>query len=89
MRTSLTEIKETEQYLQDAMNAPEARVFEARLLTSPLLRINKYFQEKAYTLLRHYHRKQLKAETEAIHQRIFSDPEKAAFRQQIALLFKK
>ena len=89
MRTSLNEIRQIEKYLLRQLSTEEALVFEARLLTNPVLKANAYLQQKVYQLLRIYHRKKLKEEVEAVHQRLFSDPEKADFQQNIIHLFKR
>jgi hypothetical protein len=87
MRNSLTEIAQAEAFLQETMPPRERLVFEARVLTNPLLRVNLFFQKKAYGLLKLYHRQQLKKEVQAVEQRLFQDPEKKAFQQQIHHLF--
>lgn len=88
MRTSLNDIRQAEGYLQRALSPEESLVFEARLLTDPMLRIDLYVQRKVYALLRFYHRKKVKEEVEKVHQRLFHDPAKADFQQQIFSLFK-
>ena len=88
MRTSLNEIKEIEKFLHHQLDAEESLVFEARLLTNPMLKLNTYLQQKIGQLLLIYHRKKLKEEAETVHQRLFSDPEKADFQQTIMELFK-
>jgi hypothetical protein len=88
MRTSLTEIQQTEKFLLGEMPPEDALVFEARMLSNPLLKMNVFFQRKVYAVLRAYHRKKLKEETEAVHQRLFSDPAKKDFREMIFRHFK-
>lgn len=87
MRTSLTDIKNTEAYLQGKLNTQERLFFEARLLTSPLLRLNLQLQKQVYTLLQLYHRRQLKEEVALVQQRLFDSPDNAAFQQSILHLF--
>lgn len=87
MRTSLTDIKQAEAWLQGTLTPQDSLLFEARILTNPLLRANVALQKKVLALLRFYHRKKLKEELEAVHQRLFSDPAKADFQQQIHHLF--
>jgi hypothetical protein len=86
MRTSLTDIKLAEQYLAGKLSNEDALVFEARLLTSPLLRVNVFVQKRCYALLRMYHKR--KAIVQA-HEQLFADPERAEWQQHIHGLFKK
>jgi hypothetical protein len=88
MRTSLTDIRLTEQYLKQQMSAEDKLLFEAQMLTSPMLKLNVAMQRKAYRIVQLFHRAQLKKQTEAIHQRLFSDPDKKDFQQSILQLFK-
>ena len=88
MRTSLTEIQQTEKYLLGEMQPEDALVFEARMLSNPLLKMNVFFQKKVHAVLRAYHRKKLKEEAEAIHQQLFNDPKKNDFQKMIFHFFK-
>ena len=88
MRTSLTDIQQTEQYLQGKMDNGDALVFEARLLTSPLLKANMRFQQQAYNLLRLFHLKKVRQDIAAAQHHIFNSPEQEVFRKQIHSLFK-
>lgn len=81
MTTSLIEIKETEAYLSGIMEPGDALFFKVRLLTSPQLRWNTAIQQKIYTLIRAYGRKQIRHEIATIQQELFSSNN--AFRQQI------
>lgn len=89
MRTSLNEIRNAEQYLLGEMEPAHTLVYEARLLTDPQLATDVTLQQRLYNLLRFYHRRKLKAEAEAVHQRLFSDPAKKEFRQRLLDQFKK
>jgi hypothetical protein len=71
------------------MEPAEKLVYEARLLTDPQLTTDVSLLERLYDLLRFYHRRKLKAEAEAVHQRLFSDPAKKEFRQRLLDHFKK
>jgi hypothetical protein len=83
MRTSLNEIKKIELFLLARLSPPESLLFEARILTNPILRMNVVLQQKIYTVVRAYHRKQLKIELKAIQRDLFSDPNKRDFQQTI------
>jgi hypothetical protein len=89
MSTLLIEIRYAEKYLSGKMSAEDALVFEAKLLTNPVLKMNVYFLEKTFHLLKLYHRRRLKEEAQAAHQRLFSDPNKAEFSGHIFQLFKR
>jgi hypothetical protein len=88
MRTSLIELQQTEQYLQGAMGAGDRLVFEARLLTNPILKMNMRFQQQAYKLLRLFHLKEVKREVAEVQQQLFTADEHAAFRREVQSLFK-
>jgi hypothetical protein len=88
MRTSLNEIKETENYLDKKTTGSDALLFEARLLTQPSLRLDVHLQRKLLRLVQLFHRKKVRQDLETIHQQLFADPEKVAFRQSILQLFK-
>lgn len=87
MRTSLTELKQTEAWLQKSLEPQESLLFEARLLSSPLLRLHVQLQTKAYHLLKLFHRHKLKEEVRLVEDRLFTNPEKQDFQQQIFQLF--
>lgn len=87
MRTSLNEIRQIEKALQSELTPEDALVFEAKSLINPSLRINIFWQKRIYELLRYYHRKKLKERAEQIHQKVFSDPSKSSFRENILQLF--
>ncbi len=85
----MNEIKEIEEFLEGKLKVEDCLFFEARLLTSPLLRSNSFFLKKTLSIVRLYHRKKLKEEIEEIHNRLFSNPEKKEFQQYIHQMFKK
>jgi len=89
MRTSLDEIRQAEKYLLQQLDHGDELVFEAQVLTNPLLKMNLFFQQKVYGVVRRYHLKKLKEEAEIIHQRLFSDPAKKEFQQAVFQSFKK
>ena len=89
MRTSLNEIKKAEDFLSGKLSGAEAVLMQARLLIDPVLRMNLAFQRKVYALVTLYGRRKLKAEIEDVHDRIFQDPARAAYREEIAQLFSK
>lgn len=89
MRTSLNELHDIEKYLSGNMKAEDATVFQAKLLTNPLLQTKMRLQSQVYILIREYGRKQLRAEMETVHRRLFQDIEHISFREEIYRLFLK
>lgn len=88
MRISLNNTQLIERYLDNMLNPDDRLLFEARLILSPALRMDLYFQKKVYFLVKMYHRKKVKEKMEILHQQIFSDPSDAVYRQNIYQLFK-
>jgi hypothetical protein len=87
MRTSLNEIKEIENYLDLKADIEDSLVFEAKLLTQSQLGLHVHLQRKISRLVQLFHRKKTKQGIQKVHQRLFADPEKAAFQQKIHHLF--
>lgn len=88
MRTSLNNIAHAEKYLHDQLPAEERLVFEARLLTSPLLRWNVSAQQKVYTLVKLYHRRKMKQQAKNTQNKLFHDARHAYWKKEIIQLFK-
>jgi hypothetical protein len=84
MRTSLIETKQIDDYL---FHSADAHLFEAKLILQPALREKLKWQQCAYKLIHAYGRQQLKAEIEAVHQKLFSEPVHRGFSQRIRTLF--
>ena len=89
MRTSLTETQQIEAHIMRPSEPGDALVFEARLLLEPELKDKMQWQQKTYQIIRQYGREQLKQEIEAVHQKLFTEPEHLGFRQRIKKLFSK
>lgn len=89
MRTSLNEIKKTEQYLLKENPPEEALLFEAQMILDPRLKEKAEWQQKTYQLVRAYGRLQLRAEIEAVHQQLFTKPAYKSFRQKIRSFFNR
>lgn len=87
MRTSLNNIRETEEYLLGVMAPVEQLVFNARILIDPLLRRNTHFQKKAYSVIRHYGRKKLREEIGAVETRMFHNRGTRSFQDQVSKIF--
>lgn len=88
MRISLNKIREIERYYQGAMEQNEAILFEEKMQKDSLLRLNVLLHEKVLALVRIYHRKKLKTELEEVHNRLFSDPAKVTFRENMIGIFR-
>jgi len=89
MRTSLIETEQIEAYLLMSADPGDSLVFEAKLLLDDSLPEKVQWQQKAYEMIRLYSREQLKLDMESAHQKLFSQPEHAGFRQKIKRLFLK
>lgn len=87
MKTSWNETRQMERYLLKKMSLEESLLYQARLLTNPLLRMQAFYQKKVYTLLHFYHRKKLKEEVNQVHDKLFADVSKTDFQQSILYLF--
>lgn len=88
MMTSQNHTRLIEKYLIGTLTPVDKIIFESRLVLDPNLRRNLYFQKKTYKLIKMYHREKLKEEMEALHQKLFNDPEKINLRKNIYQLFK-
>ncbi|MFD0793023.1 hypothetical protein ACFQZX_05305 [Mucilaginibacter litoreus] len=88
MRTSLNNIKETDDYLLGLLSAPNALVFEARMLIDAQLQEQAALHKQTHSLIQQYGRARLRADIEAVHTQLFNQPEHSSFRQRILRLFK-
>lgn len=89
MRTSLNELKQTEDFLLDTMRPEETVVFHAKMLIDPAMQRNVRIQQKVYSVVRQYGRKKLRAEIEQVHNILFQQPRHHSFREKIYQLFSK
>jgi hypothetical protein len=88
MRTSWNDIAFAEKYLHGQLTPEERLVFEARLLTSPILRWNVSAQQKVYTLVKIYHRGKIKQQAKNVQDKLFHDARHADWKKEIIQLFK-
>ena len=86
MKTSLNDTREAEKYLLGHLPPDESLLFQARLLTNPILKLNVAIQQKVSDVLRYYHHKKIKSEIEAMHRQLFHDS-KSEFRNEIIKIF--
>lgn len=88
MKTSYSDIQETEKYLHGDLSPQAALLFEAKLLLNEDLRMNTSLQRIVYRLVTLYHRGKLRSEVEAIHQRYMKDPDNRSYVDSVLKLFK-
>jgi hypothetical protein len=89
MRTSLNNIKQTEDYLQHRLTPDEKLLYDAKLILDPMLRLNVLLQKKIYGLIKAYGRQSAREQLAQIHEQLFKDPAKAHFRKTVINEFKK
>lgn len=89
MRTSYNNTHQIEEFLLGQMLVADRLLFEARMLLSPALRRDVYFQKKAYLLVKMYHRQKVKEELETLHRQLFSNPAERTFQESVMQWFKK
>ncbi len=87
MRTSLNEIQEVENFLLEKLPPQESLLFQAKLITNPMLKWNVALQSKLMDVVLLYHRRKLKVEIRTIHNRLFSNPDKSEFQLTIDKIF--
>jgi hypothetical protein len=88
MRTSLNEIKLIDGHIFNQGPHEDTLLFDAMLLLDASLPEKIMWQKKAHIMVQQYGRRKLKAEIEAVHQQLFSEPTHNSFRRRIMGLFK-
>jgi len=89
MRTSLNEIKAIDDHVLGHAAPDEALLFEAKLIINPELKQQVMWHKQTLSLVQQYGRNNFRAEIEAVHQKLFSQPEHEGFRKKIMRLFRK
>lgn len=89
MTTSWNETQQIEAVLLGTAQPGDMLLFEAKMLLDQDLADKMCWQKKTYALIRQYGRKQLKAEIEAVHQQLFTQPANRVFSDKIKALFSK
>lgn len=87
MPTLWNDTLQIDRYLANKMKPGDALVFEARLLLQPELADKLQWQQKTYTLIQGYGRRQLKQEIDAVHRQLFTEPKHQRFSHKIKALF--
>ena len=88
MKTSWNEIQQVDDFLQGCMPPQERLIVEAKLILNPVFRASVQLQQQFHSLIVKYARRKLKAETEFIHQKLFTNPDRKIFQDEIHQLFK-
>ncbi|WP_342645994.1 hypothetical protein [Mucilaginibacter sp. CSA2-8R] len=89
MKTSASETRLIDNYIQKQLPPAEQLVFEVRLLLCPELSDTVIRQQQVHQLVKLRGRKQLKEQIKMVEQKIFSEPLHHTFRDRIYRLFKK
>jgi hypothetical protein len=89
MRTSLNNLKEIDEHVLGIANPPDSLLFDAKMILNPELRLDVAWHKQTLNLVQQYGRKQLRADIEAVHQQLFTQPQHQSFRQSILRLFKR
>jgi len=83
----LNDIRSCDDHLRGKLHPDEAVLFEAKLLISPLWRLDLSLLKRVHTLIRLCGRNTMKHELYEMHNRIFSDPDKSILHQKILNIF--
>ena len=89
MRTSLNNIKEIDDHVLGLAAPQDGLLFEAKMILNPELRLDVAWHRQTLKLVQQYGRKQLRADIEAAHQQLFTQPEHRSFRETILRFFKR
>jgi hypothetical protein len=81
MRTSLNNIKEIDDHVLGLAAPQNGLLFEAKMILNPELRLDVAWHRQTLTLVQQYGRQQLRADIEAVHQQLFTQPEHQTFRR--------
>lgn len=83
----MNELRDMEEFLSGTMKPGETLLFRARLLLNPVLRRNMSLLWRCHAVIRWYGRKELKEKIQSVHDRVFTDPGRTAYRRSIEQLF--
>jgi hypothetical protein len=87
MRTSLTEVRQIESYLQQSMEPTEKLAFEARMAADKGLGARVKKQQLVQAAVTFYGRKRLRKELQAVEHRLLHSPEKRWFQIRVQSIF--
>ncbi|MBL4676634.1 MAG: hypothetical protein JKY70_10585 [Mucilaginibacter sp.] len=88
MRTSLNNIKLTDDHVNGLLPTGDALVFEARLILNPALQDEVILHKQTLALVQQYGRDMLRKDIESIHTQLFSQPQHRSFKDSILRFFK-
>lgn len=83
----MNEIKLIDEHIFNTGPHEDALVFDAMLILNPGLANQVMWQKKTHAIVQQYGRKKLRAEIEAIHSKLFNEPDHQTFRQKIMRFF--
>ena len=89
MRTSLNNIKQVDDHVLGLASQQDSLLFEAKLIINPELKVDVAWHRQTLNLVQQFGRKQLRADIEAVHQQLFTQPQHQSFRQSILRFFKR
>jgi len=89
MRTSLNNIKETDDHVLGLSAPQDDLLFEAKMILNPELRLDVAWHRQTLNLVQQYGRNQLRAEIHAVHNQLFTQPQHQSFRQTVLRFFKR
>lgn len=89
MKTSASDTRLIESFIQKQLAPADQLVFEARLLLIPELNETLNWQQQVQQLVKLRGRKQLKAQIKLVEQKVFTEPAHQTFRDRLYRLFKK
>lgn len=85
----MCETQQIELYLLNKLSPEDQLLIEANALINTELREKLFFQKQTHILIRDFGRKKIRAEIEAVHNKLFSEKKFGSFRQKINSIFKK
>ena len=88
MRTSLNELQYIEKQLHEIKKSLNRKlIWEAQLLADPKLKYKVEWQIRAYQVIRHLGRRELKKELDMIHETLISNPSNRSFKKKVRSIF--
>ena len=88
MKTSMSDVIQTEKFILGELPPDERVLFETRLVLETDLRFNTLYHRLVHRLVAFNHRRKIKRELENIHERLFQDPNKLHFKESVLKHFK-
>lgn len=88
MKTSISDVIQTEKFILGELQPDERLLFETRLVLESDLRFNTRYHRLVHRLVAFYHRRKIKRELGNIHERLFQDPNKLHFKESVLKHFK-